>query len=90
MKTYIGAQELFDDEFDMCYPEPYPVGKWLTWDDVIDSGYDIRQDFNCAELWKAGNEEDDPVLWVVSTDYGVYRKATDDEWMACNGWISKN
>jgi hypothetical protein len=84
MKTYIGAQELFDDEFDMTYPEPYPVGKWRLATDGFGYGRRLEQDFESAELWKACDDEESPELWVVTTTEGRYRNATDDEWMACN------
>jgi hypothetical protein len=87
MKTYIGAQELFDDEFDMTYPEPYPVGKWRLMSDVCCGDRVVEDDFESAELWKACNDEESPELWVVTTVEGRYRKSTDDEWMACNEYI---
>lgn len=63
------------------FEEPYEVGTWRERRHL--EGWNIEDDFNIASLWKAGEDEEDPDIWIVNTKEGLFRAASDEEEMAC-------
>lgn len=80
-RVHLIEQAVIEEELGIFRCEPYEVGTWRERHHLTDCN--IEDDFNIASLWKAGEDESDPDIWIVNTNEGLFRVATGEEEMAC-------
>lgn len=80
-RVHLIEQAVIEEQLGYFQSEPYEVGTWRERHHL--EGRNIEDDFSIATLWKAGEEEEDPDIWIVNTKEGLFRAATDEEEMAC-------
>lgn len=81
LRVHLIEQAVIEEELGVFEGESYEIGTWRERHHL--NGGNIEDDFRLASLWKAGENEDDPDIWVVNTIDGLFRAVTDEEEMAC-------